>query len=60
MNSRSLILSMFWVERRENLRRAVGVVSENLFEEYIVSMVSLYLGIVRWSRQNVWGGITDI
>lgn len=43
MNSRSLILSMFWVERRENLRRAVGVVSENLFQEYIVSMVSLYI-----------------
>lgn len=53
MNSMSLILSIFWVESRENLRRAVGVVSENLFDECIVSMVSLYLRFVRWGRQNV-------
>lgn len=50
MNSRSLIISKFRVERRENLRRAVGLVSENLFDVYIFSMVSLYLGIVRWGK----------
>ena len=44
---------MFWVESRENLRRAVGVVSRNLLHVLIVSIVSLYLGIMRWGRQKV-------